>query len=385
MVAGQNNVGIGTTTPRAALAIHGNSFVGTPDGAQLLLYEEENDFARLRMTNSLHSAENNKFWDIAARISNGTAGSNDRLNIFLNGYGDVISLNGLGNVGIGGSAPVAARVLLSYPNAVPLILQGGAGLYLPFFENADYRGYIGSYSGNASDVDFGTGAGNTTGKVHLTIQTSPKLTIREDGNVGIGNTNPLWPLDVNGAMRLNGRLVVNGTGGLAGQVLTSGGGVNAPTWSTLSGAYDNNIRFSFTMSNNSVTSGELTVGTRYNTNAPAVSVSGTDITFSQTGIYHFDLAISGRLTYGSAVGYDPDFTVNFYLNGGSGPGNNPVAGTSLTKNGNSNTYANTAHGSFDMYIQAGQVLNVMFSYSNFPAGYTILDTFGYVRGYLISN
>ncbi|MCU0404006.1 MAG: hypothetical protein MUE99_05605, partial [Chitinophagaceae bacterium] len=162
IVSAQANVGIGTTMPKAALAIHSNSVTGNIEGAQLLLFEEENDFARLRMTNSLHSTENNKFWDIAARISNGTAGPNDRLNIFLNGYGDVISLNGLGNIGIGTGAPVAARVHLSYPDAVPLVLQGGPGLFLPFFENNDYRGYIGSYAGNANDVDFGTGAGNTT-------------------------------------------------------------------------------------------------------------------------------------------------------------------------------------------------------------------------------
>ena len=383
LIYSQTNVGIGTTTPKAFLAIHGNSFLGTPDGAQLLLMEEEDDFARLRLTNNLHSVSNNKYWDIAGRISSGVAGANDRLNIYLNGYGDIMTLNGQGNMGIGTAVP-GARVHINHPTGLPLIVQGTSGMYVPFLEGSSYRGYIGSFAGNAQDVDFGTGAGNETGKVHLTIQANPQLTIRENGFVGIGTTNPLWPLDVNGAMRINGRLVVNGTGGTSGQVLTSGGGTNTPSWETLSSAYDNNIRFSFTCSEPNNTSGNMSIGTRYNTNTSAVSVSGTIITFNTTGIYHFEVAISGRIDYGSPLGYDPSFGINLYLSGGVGPGNNPVADTRLFKNGNLNRYTGMATASTDMYITAGQTMVVSFSYSNTPGGFTEIDSFGYLRGYLIS-
>ncbi|HSC53517.1 MAG TPA: hypothetical protein VLC98_07855 [Phnomibacter sp.] len=382
-IFGQANVGIGTSTPKGALAIHSNSFIGSPDGAQLLLMEEEDDFARLRMTNMLHSPANNKFWDIAARISNGVPGSGDLMNFFLNGMGDVLTLNGLGNVGIGTTTPTSRLHVVS-ASAVPLHLQGGAGMYVPFYEGASYRGYIGSYAGNAQDMDFGTGSGNTTGKLHLTIQGSPELTIAENGYTGIGTTSPAWPLDVNGAMRINGRLVVNGTGGNAGQVLTSGGGVAAPSWTTLASAYDNNIRFSFTCSDPTNMSGNLAIGTRYNTNAAAVVVSGSNITFTTTGIYHFDMAISGRLDYASALANDPGFSINFYLSGGSGSGNNPVASTQLSRNSATVRYGGTVYAGTDLYITAGQVLNLIFSYGLAPGGFTEIDTFGYLRGYLIN-
>jgi len=55
------------------------------------------------------------------------------------------------------------------------------GLTNPFVslsENGIYRGYLGSYSGAASDMDFGNGLGNTLGKIHFTIESSPRLTHR---------------------------------------------------------------------------------------------------------------------------------------------------------------------------------------------------------------
>ena len=39
-------------------------------------------------------------------------------------------------------------------------------------------------------MDFGTGSGNTTGSLHLTIQADPKLTVKPNGDVAIGTTTP---------------------------------------------------------------------------------------------------------------------------------------------------------------------------------------------------
>jgi hypothetical protein len=62
---------------------------------------------------------------------------------------------------------------------------GPAGMYVALTENNAYRGYIGSYAGSAEDVDFGTGTGNTTGKLHLTIQAVPMLTIDPTGAIDV--------------------------------------------------------------------------------------------------------------------------------------------------------------------------------------------------------
>ncbi|NND07305.1 MAG: hypothetical protein HKN87_13085 [Saprospiraceae bacterium] len=85
----------------SGLRVDKNSVLGGINGAHILLFENENDFARLRLTNSLFSADtNNRFWDIAGRIGPNSSGSDDRLNFYLNGYGNVLSLMGDGQVRI---------------------------------------------------------------------------------------------------------------------------------------------------------------------------------------------------------------------------------------------------------------------------------------------
>lgn len=99
------------------------------------------------------------------------------------------------NVGINTTTPTApldVRGTGSYVAA----FYGAAPMYMGLWENNIYRGYIGSYSGNPEDVDFGTGTGNT-GKLHLTITGSPKLTIDNAGNVGVGTTSPSAKFQVN--------------------------------------------------------------------------------------------------------------------------------------------------------------------------------------------
>lgn len=90
------------------------------------------------------------------------------------------------NVGIGIPAPLCKLDVLS-PDVLVARFAGAAGMYIALTENSIYRGYIGSYSGNAEDVDFGTGTGNTTGRVHLTIQGTPRLTVTATGSVDVTN------------------------------------------------------------------------------------------------------------------------------------------------------------------------------------------------------
>jgi hypothetical protein len=100
------------------------------------------------------------------------------------------------NVGIGTTTP-AARLDVKTTGQYVAQFNGTSPMYMGIFENDVYRGYWGSFSGNDADVDFGTGSG-TTGKLHLTIQANPRLTIGADGNVGIGTTNPQYKLHVEG-------------------------------------------------------------------------------------------------------------------------------------------------------------------------------------------
>lgn len=105
-------------------------------------------------------------------------------------------------VGIGTAAPsVALHIVSTFNNAA--IFDGGSQMYIGLHENGIYRGYIGSYSGNAEDIDFGTGNTNTNGRLHLCIQSVPKLTVATDGRIGIGTTLPQAKLQVTYASAVN--------------------------------------------------------------------------------------------------------------------------------------------------------------------------------------
>jgi len=142
------------------------------------------------------------------------------------------------NVGIGTTTPAARLDVKTTSNYVGQF-NGASPMYMGIFEGDVYRGYWGSYSGAAEDLDFGTGSGNTIGKLHLTIQAVPKLTINTLGNVGIGTTNPNYKMHING-----GDLFVQSSSGLIRfgyeganewQMATTGAGADLRWYTTTNG------------------------------------------------------------------------------------------------------------------------------------------------------
>jgi hypothetical protein len=157
------------------------------------------------------------------------------------------------NVGIGTTTP-AARLDVKTTSQYVAQFNGTAPMYMGIFEGDVYRGYWGSYAGNAEDVDFGTGSGNTLGKLHFTIQANPRLTIGADGKVGIGTTNPAHLLHVNG-----GDLFVQSSSGLIRfgyqgsnewQMATTGGGTDLRWYTTTDGGTTITPRHYFSQNGN---------------------------------------------------------------------------------------------------------------------------------------
>ncbi|WP_395374467.1 hypothetical protein [Marinicella sp. W31] len=98
-----------------------------------------------------------------------------------------------GNVGIGTATP-NAPLAISSTAVVPMRVNGGTNMFIPFSEQNSQRGYIGSFQTgpgtNDEDFELGTISGSA-GHLHLvTGNNEPRLTVSDEGNVGVGLTTP---------------------------------------------------------------------------------------------------------------------------------------------------------------------------------------------------
>lgn len=128
-----------------------------------------------------------------------------------------------GNVGIGTATPNYLLHLHSTSNPVNLLQLTNTN------------------SGDATTDGFKINL--SSGKVELINQennslsfftnATEKVTILNDGNVGIGVLSPADKLDVNGTVQFSGQLEPDGLPGTAGQILVSQGPSASPVWSTV--------------------------------------------------------------------------------------------------------------------------------------------------------
>ncbi len=86
------DVGVGTSSPSGSVEINANSSLTDP---HLMLHENGNDYARINFDNNNGS----NYWTIAAY--NASNVQNDRLNFWNGATGDILSLTGDGQMGLG--------------------------------------------------------------------------------------------------------------------------------------------------------------------------------------------------------------------------------------------------------------------------------------------
>lgn len=133
----------------------------------------------------------------------GTSNTNPTGKVHLTiGFLPKLTVDALGYVGIGTVSPSARFHVISNGGTIIRMESSATTGYLGFFTSGGYKGYAGVFNGS-NDLDFGTGQGNTTGKVHLVTGTAtsavPRLTVIGTGSVGIGTTSPAAQLHVKSA------------------------------------------------------------------------------------------------------------------------------------------------------------------------------------------
>lgn len=177
-VAANGDVGIGTINPTSKLDVEGD----------------------IRSSDLVGPGQRNVMADADGNLIIGAGGGGNSLWSLGNG-GDINYTGGV--VGIGTTTPGFALDISTSVETSLNLQSSDDNNFIRFVNSDGYQGYAGILNGNR-DMDFGTGTGNTTGKVHLTIDSTPKLTVADDGNVGIGTMVPSTKLDVDGNIKSSG-------------------------------------------------------------------------------------------------------------------------------------------------------------------------------------
>lgn len=218
------NVGIGTPTPQDRLEVSGNIRTNglriVSNGSIDLGFGIEGKESNAgRIGYGLFTANAVDF------VGGGTGSDSRRIRFWAEG-GSIFTggASFLGNLGLSvntntmGKLQVNGRGGTSFSIGIVDSATNGAGALLFANVNRTTAGIVlrGSSFGaaaNQNNLSFSSYDGNTL-----------LMTVRGDGNVGIGVPIPDNKLSVNGDINLTGRILNNGNGGTAGQVLTLTGG-----------------------------------------------------------------------------------------------------------------------------------------------------------------
>jgi hypothetical protein len=227
----------------------------------------------------------------------------------------------------------------------------------------------------------------------LLVFISPLLR-RGGGDVNAQN------LDVVGDISTKGKIILNGTSGIAGQVITSAGGADA-TWAnsvTTGGGrcrvfINNNTGQALANTRNGydITTGitqidtldfasATVVGTDFTVNT--IGTTGNRITINRTGLYHFETVFRMFVTSATAVVMAPRATADFIIDPVSGTDIKIVlaedlmelTGSAATGSG-TNAYNLTMKLSINTQLTAGDKVTFLVGFNNlrFPSGTDLIN------------
>ncbi len=341
------NVGIGDLAPSAKLSISGNETTLNGQSSGL----------KIKNTASANA------WYLRAGAT-GTATPADGFSI-----GDNASyhFNMLSNGDLGlGLIPQAAKLHVNGPMKIEglNIFEFGGGIAGKEL-NAGKIGYNAFGTNALAFVGAGTNSANR--RVFFFAE---------------GGTTFNGPVTIAQSTNTIGQVQLNGNPGLSGQVMTSNGAA-APTWENQ--AYSNNVRFSVQLEESSATtSNNCRIRlTQYNLSPADISIGTTSITINKSGLYHFDLGLTGSIFYATAATIYPQFAIWFF--GGYANSFDIVKNRVMSATSTSNTgWVCDGSGSIDVYVTAPATISVYHTIGGPGTPPTIsYSAEGYLTGYLI--
>jgi hypothetical protein len=354
------------------------------------------------------------------------------------------------NVGIGTTTPVV-RLHVATNQSNLALFDGGDNMYLTFSENNISRGYIGSFAGNPEDVDFGT-YGTGPGKVHLTTFNVPRLTVSNNGNVGIGTTTPEQlfsvaggmvidqsnlntgavthtlrfgslsgeaigskrnagtnqygldfytqgihrmtianngnvgigtntpsaKLDINGDLNVESKILLNNSAGNNGQVLVSGGNGSPASWRNT--AFGTNDRFLFLTTVNHTPTGfdDTLMYTTFYSGSSAITYNNGLFTVNKSGLYAVEATFSMSASLAISNVNSPLFILFFNIKLPSSPNRTMTlyyGGAELVDNfGSSRLVAHNISYNKGLYLAAG----TQFSFYGVAVGSQVTGATGFL-------
>jgi hypothetical protein len=167
---------------------------------------------------SKNAAGNSQFAFISNSSVNGAAQYSPALTFGLsngtNAYQEYMRIDSTGQVGIGTTSPGAP---------LEVVASGGASSIANFTNSGNANTFI-QIKNNSGAAAFGS-SGND---LYLSAGGNERLRVASGGNVGVGNSNPAYKLDVAGDINVSGQFRVNGTpvGGGGSQWTTSGSNIS---------------------------------------------------------------------------------------------------------------------------------------------------------------
>jgi hypothetical protein len=180
------NVGIGTTSPSQKLHVEGRSLIQGAAGYLFDVQENSANKVRFQVYADANEVDLVSGYDTTAKPMRLYTGGSPRIHIAIDG-----------NVGIG-TTSATDRLTVKGGN----IFLNDTVTNIWMGNNADsgnrFRLHL---NGTENYADF------ATGDWHIRAGSTEVMTIKANGNVGIGSTSPAYKLDVNGTIRATGDVI----------------------------------------------------------------------------------------------------------------------------------------------------------------------------------